>query len=130
MPWWSSAYLIVLVIFCAAGFFDDFQKREPWWHLFFDIISAIASIAFILSFWHSQVAQTFGSSLIFILTFTVIWDSWSAYRDVTHAKSDSQFTQKENSYLQYIGIMITVLISFPAYCFGAFAVYDNFRIQG
>ena len=128
MPWWSYLYLGLFALATIGGVADDWRRPHRVFFVAGEIVSVIFVGVFVAAFFHPSLAQALGWLIFVMLGAGMVYELSAAQRVMNEHKHDSRFTEKENSVLNNVGLLLGNLFIVPGYVFGLAAGLRNANV--
>jgi UDP-N-acetylmuramyl pentapeptide phosphotransferase/UDP-N-acetylglucosamine-1-phosphate transferase len=125
MPWWATAYAMVLAGLSASGLLDDMRDGRSRWYLLTGSLSAVFSLAMVFAYWTAPLAQALGFWIAVMLTYAIGWDTWSTALDLRSIEHDPDLSDDERGLYGSFGVIFSAAILAPAYGCGLLVLLDH-----
>lgn len=128
MPWWATAYAMILVGLSASGLVDDMRDGRSRWYLLTGTLSAAFSLAMVFAYWTAPLAHALGSGVAVMLAYAIGWDTYSTALDLRSIESDPDISDEERGLYGRFGVVFSAAMLAPAYGCGLLVLLEHSHV--
>ena len=119
MPWWVSLYVGFMVISLPFGVLMMRRMEEDYLHPVGGLMSALLSIAFVISYWFPGLVPFSGPGTLLLFLFVIGWDLYTL--KLLRQKLPDMFDlpEEERPEIDNGSFLLGLVLMLPAYIFAA-----------
>jgi len=122
MPILAIIYAIFISFVAIATVYDNFKNREQFWKIFVTSVSDFVVLAFFVGYWIPDLVRGIGPAALLLFLLAVGWDLRN-FRTHPTDFSDPEYSPEMNEHYYRFVLGLSLILSFPAYWFGAIAAW-------